>query len=102
MFARPVRIEVNSARTFSTAFFMRSSRSLKSWGSTAFRLPDERADRLAPDDALDVSAAHELEHDDGQPVVHAQRQRGIVQDREPELEHFQIVERPEADCRRID
>src|ERR1700720_3219638 len=95
-------MEVNSARTFSTAFFMRSSRSLKSWGSTAFRLPDKRADRLAPYDAFDVPAAHELEHDDGQSVVHTQRQRPIVQDRQPEFEHFQIVKCAEPDRRRID
>src|SRR5579872_1391711 len=91
----------NSPRVASTAFFMRSSMSLYSWGNTAAGPPHERADRLAPDDAFDVPLAHQLEHDDREPVVHAQRQRGVVEHFQTELQHLEIIERIEAHRSRI-
>src|SRR5437016_11041919 len=73
-FARPVRIAENSPCVVSTAFFMRPSRSLYSWGNTAFGPPDNRADRLSPNRLLDVAGAAELENDDRQTIVHAERE----------------------------
>ncbi len=57
---------------------------------------DQRADRLAADHALDVAARVQVEDDDGQLVVAAQRDRGRVHDLEVLLQHLEVGDAVEA------
>src|SRR5207302_11039335 len=51
---------------------------------------DAGADGLTEDDSLDVPFGEEIEHDDGHPVVHAQRDCGAVHDGETAVEHIEV------------
>src|SRR5262245_8269752 len=80
--ARPVRTFASSFRTCSTPESMRCLISAKSpLRSVASMLsserprrsgPDDRADRLAEDRAPQVAGRAQIEHQDGQLVVHAE------------------------------
>src|SRR6266550_3930264 len=93
--ARPVRTVLNSLRACSTDLPMRVSASPISWSTVAIRclLPclDDGTDVFAGYDTSDV-AVGELENVNGEPVVHAQRERGRVHDLEAPLDRLEMGE----------
>src|SRR6185312_2404715 len=97
--ARPVRIAANSSRVCSTAFSILVSASRRVWSITMlspFRRVwwsllggvDQCSDLLTAEHAGDVALALHAEHDHGQFVLHAQGERGGVDDLEPEAERL--------------
>src|SRR4051794_24312757 len=58
----------------------------------------QRPDRLAGHRALDIARSSQVEYDDRQPVVHAQRDRRGVHDLEPLLEHLLVGDPIVAHC----
>src|SRR6266566_5475573 len=99
--ARPVRTVLNSLRACSTDLPMRVSASPISWSTVAIRclLPclDDGTDVLAGDDSGDV-AVRELENVNGEPVVHAQRERCRVHDLEAALDRLEMGEARQEPC----
>src|SRR6476646_5121349 len=93
--ARPVRTVLNSLRACSTDLPMRVSASPISWSTVAIPclLPclDDGTDVLTGDDTGDV-AVGKLENVNGEPVVHAQRERGRVHDLEAALDRLEMRE----------
>src|ERR1019366_350311 len=53
---------------------------------------DERTDRLTDEGSANVAGLHDVEHDDRQPVVHAEGDRGGVHHREATVEHFEVAD----------
>src|SRR6185503_18082258 len=105
--ARPVRTDAMSRRTRSMAPSMRvftspnmPFKSLKSisagWWLLVGRswLADRRADRFAHDHAADVAGLAQVEDDNRQLVVHAERDGRGVHHLELSFEHLQV-----GDCR---
>src|SRR5580704_7416450 len=96
--ARPVRTPANSCWTCSSAVRIRlvasryrPFRSLASIGVSPGPLRcHERSDRLSRDGALDVACRSQVEHDDGQAVVHAERDGGGVHHLEALLEDLEV------------
>src|SRR5687767_3635643 len=101
--ARPVRTPPSSRRTCSICasmrFFTSPNSPLRSLTSITVSVEwpmtraggsrsrsDRRPDRIAHDHAAQVAAGAEVEHDDRQFVVHAQRDRGGVHHLESLLE----------------
>src|SRR5258708_12751313 len=58
---------------------------------------DERADRLAQHDALDVARYQQVEDHDGHVVVHAECQCRVVHHFDPSIENFKVSEMLELD-----
>src|SRR5215467_14301876 len=95
-FARPVRTPVSSRVSRSVAACIRASRSLS---TCCMALPlggrrvvgDDRAHRLAGDDTPDVAPSGEIEHHDGELVVHAERDSGGVHHRQAPVERLDIA-----------
>src|SRR5258708_20120583 len=58
---------------------------------------DERADRLAQHDALDVAGYQQVEDHDGHVVVHAECQCCVVHHFDPSIENFKVSEMLELD-----
>src|SRR2546423_7093262 len=92
--ARPVRTVLNSLRACSTDLPIRVSASLINSSTVAISgalLPclDDGTDVLAGDDPGDV-AVGELENVNGEPVVHAERERGRVHHLESALDRLQM------------
>src|SRR5216683_8072104 len=100
--ARPVRTPANSRLKRSTAVCIRVSRSFT---TCCMALPlgrygvvrHDRADRLPGHDAPDIAACREVEHHDGQLVVHAERDGRGVHHLETPIEGFDV-----ADARQLD
>src|ERR671919_2854931 len=91
--ARPVRTVANSRASTSSAAFMRASTSFSTVCMTAplsGRRGDDRAHGLAAYDPRDVAGSGQVEHDDRQLVVHAERDRGGVHDLEAAVEHLDV------------
>src|SRR5581483_5909756 len=65
--------------------------------ATFWLAADQRADLLAADGPDHVPLAHQREHHDRQPVVHAQGDRRGVHDLEPAAEVLAVVQPLEAD-----
>src|SRR5512140_84430 len=86
-------MEASSLRVESRVFFMRSS---VSWSRTSLAmcaLPYQRSDGLARDHARQVSARADVEHDDGQFVLHAQRDGRRIHDLEALVQNVEIRDR---------
>src|SRR5215470_12329513 len=92
--ARPVRTPANSRDSTSMAAFIRVSRSFSTTcmpSSLPRRRRHDRAHGLAENEPLDVAGAREVEHDDRQLVVHAERDGGGVHDAESLIEHLDVA-----------
>src|SRR5262249_19858520 len=81
-----------------------SWKSLGSWALRSWALSscDSRPDGLPGDDAAEVAGGPQVEDDDRQLVVHAERDRSGVHDLEPLLEHLEVGDRVELGRVRID
>src|SRR6188474_2896784 len=94
--ARPVLIELNSWCVASMDLSIRLFASARKSSIAAMSPPsggrDDRADALARGDAADV-ALGELEDEDRQSVVHAERERRRVHDLEAALDGLEVRER---------
>src|SRR3982074_2125339 len=75
--ARPVRIVVSSRCIASTLLSILDSASARIGSITGGH---QGSDLVPPHDSLDVALLEEVEDDDRQLVVHAERQRGVVHD----------------------
>src|SRR4029453_4760036 len=64
-------------------------------------LVDQRTDRLTIDDGPDVALPQQVEHDNGQLVVHAECDRGRVHGLEATVENFEVADLVEPCGRRI-
>src|SRR5205807_7355800 len=103
--ARPVRTLENSDCVWATAFPIFSVVSRRTSSIMADPAPessDKRTDRLPLEGASDVPRLHHVEHDDGQAVVHAERDGGGIHDLETQLEHFDVFQLAELGGRRVD
>src|SRR5262245_38018067 len=105
--ARPLRTPASSCLTWSIAVFIRlltspnrPFRSLTSIADTSRR--DERADGLADDGAPDVPRRPQVEDDDRQAIVHAERDRGRVHHLQALLEDLQVRDAIESRRSRLD
>src|SRR5262245_36931239 len=104
--ARPVRTPENSRASRSVAACMRASRSLM---RSCIALPprwcgvvgDDRAHRLTGDDAPDVAPPGEIEHHDGELVVHAERDGRRVHHRQSPVERFDVADAGELHRLRV-
>src|SRR6266699_5670453 len=94
--ARPVRTAANSRPSASRApviFVSTSLIMLTTLWVSAMDSPSRRHDRaygLAEDDPLDVTGSGQIEDDDRQLVVHAERDRGGVHHLQPAIEHLDV------------
>src|SRR5690242_473692 len=91
--ARPVRTAANSRPSASRAPFILVSTSFITLCVSAMDSPSRRNDRaygLAEDDAFDVTGSSQVEDDDWQLVVHAERNRGRVHDLKAAIEHLDV------------
>src|SRR5689334_2852446 len=113
--ARPVRMVAKSARVWATALriFSVASRRITSaiseltegtpswsgprardrWSDGSRRYPrsaNEGADGPAFEDASHVALTHEVEHHDGQVVVHAERDRGGIHGPQALVQHVEV------------
>src|SRR5215467_1593671 len=94
--ARPVRTPVSSRTSKSVAACIRVSRSLI---TCCMALPlggrriagDDRAHHLAGDDAPDIAPSGEIEHHDGELVIHAERDGGGVHHRQTPIERLDVT-----------
>src|SRR5437868_1914395 len=102
--ARPVRTLASSRLSASIALFSPLSSSLRTsftMGFPAFKsfvggLRDERADRLAHHGPADVALLAQIEHQDRQPIISAERNRRRVHHLQVPLQHVEVAEPREA------
>src|SRR4051812_34908560 len=96
-FARPVRTFASSRLSASIALLSPPSRSWRTSFTMASLVGgDERADGLAHDHLPDVAPLPQIEHDDREAVVAAQRDRRGVHHLEVALEDVEVREPVEA------
>src|SRR5450759_2557837 len=88
--ARPVRTTENSCPRCPRALSMRSPASEMTWSATVVPSSDDRSDTLALERALDVRVTLHVEHDDGQVVVHAQRDGRVVHHLEASVDDLDV------------
>src|SRR5438046_9481633 len=91
--ARPVRTAANSRPSASTAPVIFVSTSLITLCGVSAISPSrryDRADGLAEDDPLDVPGSRQAEDEDGQLVVHAERDRGGITHSQPASGHVHV------------
>src|SRR5487761_737712 len=68
-----------------------STRRREGWDRSS-RRSDQCADLLAEDHALDVARNEQVEHEDRNVIVHAERDGGIVHHLDAPVEHLEVVE----------
>src|SRR3954467_9757693 len=99
--ARPVRTFENSLRAWATAFTILSSASLSTRSSSSLmsselpaagRSPNQRTDRLTKEYGPHVALGHEVEHDDRNVVLHAQRHRGGIHRAEAAVDDVDVAD----------
>src|SRR5262245_48821954 len=97
--ARPAPTAAISRPSASRAPFILVSTSLITFWVSSMDSPSRRNDRahgLTENDPFDVTGSGQIEDDDRQLVVHAERDRGGVHHLEPSIEHLDVGQPLEA------